>query len=478
MEYIKIFFLKDKSLKTKIIRYFFIIFISISIIFIIFFYNIMKYFYYSSIEGVLSTKANYSSELFSSYFSDYNLIDIIMEDKDQFYKNIDSNSKIQILDNSGSIIFDNTEDIDLEEKNNYKDIEDAKIGKESSYIYKNKKNEKVLSVSVALKNKTDQVGILRVTTSLRDIDKIIANIIRLTFIFAIFLGILTLFVIIIITDNIIKPIEDLTNVAKKFEEGNFYKKADEKVVDEIATLSKTLNTMALSILKKEEVKNEFISSISHELRTPLTVIKGWAITLEQAIGDRELLYEGLDLIGKESDRLAQMVEELLDFSSLSLGKMDINKENTNIVKIASLTNKQILFRANNKNIDMIVNYSNPNIFINIDKNRIKQVFLNLLDNAIKFTKEGGTIITDIKDYIDFVRVDIIDTGIGISSQEIEFVTDKFYKGKTGDSQTGLGLSICEEIIKLHGGQLQIESILSQGTKVSFIIPKGNDNNEI
>ena len=126
---------------------------------------------------------------------------------------------------------------------------------------------------------------------------------------------------------------------------------------------------------------------------------------------------------------------------------------------------------------MVFDYDNEDVRLVADENRLKQVFINFLDNAIKFTLEDGTIIVSIKEENEEIKCEVIDTGIGISEEDIELVTTKFYKGTSSGSHTGLGLSIAEEIILLHDGKLNISSTEGEGTTVSFILPRGVDDEE-
>ncbi len=212
--------------------------------------------------------------------------------------------------------------------------------------------------------------------------------------------------------------------------------------------------------------------MSHELRTPLTSIKGWAITLKsQELRDEELLQDGLEIIEKESDRLAGMVEELLDFSRFVSGRITLDKETVDMKNLIEQVGKQLQPRAKERDLDFSYSYDSelPNIVA--DENRLKQVLINLLDNAFKFTSDGGQVNLACNLMEDGILIQVEDTGIGISQEDLPYIKDKFYKGKSSKSHSGLGLSICDEITKLHGGVMEIESELNKGTKISVFLPK-------
>ena len=272
--------------------------------------------------------------------------------------------------------------------------------------------------------------------------------------------------------SIVKPINELTDLAGDLAEGKFNHKAEVRSDDEIGKLAQAINFMIDNVKEKEQLKNEFISSTSHELRTPLTSIKGWAVTLQDGQED-ELTRDGLSIIESETDRLQGMVEELLDFSSYTTGKVRLSFETVNIIDLVKNISKQVNPRAKNNDIDLVLNYEDDVLLASIDRNRIKQVLLNIIDNSIKFTEADGLIMINIIDEDKFYKIQVIDTGIGISPDEINHITDKFYKGKHSRSHMGLGLSITEEIVGLHGGNMIIESVLNEGTTITIEMPKGD-----
>ena len=465
------------SIKNKIM-YSFVFLTSITaIILVIFSIYATKFYYYSTMEGVLNNEIRYSTNLYSSYMADYELDEVIAEDKNQFYRQTDC--QVQILDNNQVVVFDSIASPNLGEKIETSDVVSAINGQSGRYTGKvSYSDSNIISVSVPLESRGKQVGVLRYISSLKEVDRAI----RVKSVsFALFGFLVILFSILlskILTKSIIKPINSLAKTAERMAKGDMEVRAKENDADEIGRLGMTLNLLTDNINKKEQLKNEFISSVSHELRTPLTSIKGWAQTLiKYDPSDLETTTMGIDIIDSECDRLTNMVEELLDFSRFTSGRISIVKRKQNLIELAEHIKNQLLPKVRSKGIDLILNYESPELIATFDEDRIKQVFINILDNAIKFTPEKGTIIINIEKTEKFAEVSIIDTGIGISFEEIELVTGKFYKGSNSNSHVGLGLSICEEIVKLHKGELMIKSKLDEGTTVSFTLPLGDDENE-
>lgn len=458
------------SLQNRIIGFFTLLSIAIILVFEgVSFYSLQNY-YYSTIHGILENQIRYSTYMYSSYLSDYRLEDVIIQDKDQFYRNNDG--QIQILNNSGVVLFDSTASTQLGQKIETSDTLDALNGEEGNYIGKDPAvEEKVMIVARPLKSRGEQVGILRISTSLETVDELIMQRFLIYALFGIVLIGLTIFISYIMAKSIVKPINNLTKVAEKISNGQLDVHAEENDFNEIGVLGKTVNIMTNNIKEKDRIKNDFISSVSHELRTPLTSINGWASTLLYDPSDEELVREGLSIIEGECIRLSDMVEELLDFSRFTSGRVNLRKEETNITELALSIKSQLTPRAKSLGIDLVINHEEEDIFAFVDPNRIKQVLINLVDNALKFTEEEGTVMMNILSGESTVILEVIDTGIGIGQDEINKVTEKFYRGNNSNSHTGLGLSICEEIVKAHHGDMIISSKLNQGTRIKVNIPK-------
>ena len=457
-----------RTIKSRLVKSFsIVIFITILVLDILLITFVKKY-YYDNMNDLLKNQLQVTSNFYKKYFNLYSLEENIYDNLDSFWEQTDA--QIQIYDNTGALLMDsigviedNVKYIDVEkslqgEKNN------RWIGKVSYYDYK------VMALSTPIESDGKVIGVIRLVVSLEAVDKGISNIIVFFLIISITVLIFSILVSTILAKNIVVPIKKLTIVAEEMAGGDLGVRSDTNSRDEIGKLAKTLDYMAEEIQKREQLKNEFISSISHELRTPLTAIKGWVITLDDSQTDKDTLKMGLNIIEKETDRLVNMVEELLDFSRLSSGKMTLNKKEISIKAISDYIDVYMSARARRENKKLNINLDSQSKKIYVDVDRIKQVLINLLDNAFKFTEAEGTISISFSTVEGSLKIIIQDNGCGISEEDLPRVKEKFYKGKNAKSKNGIGLSICDEIVKLHDGEIFIESEEGKGTLVTVILP--------
>lgn len=280
--------------------------------------------------------------------------------------------------------------------------------------------------------------------------------------------------------SIVRPVETITKSAKQISYGDFSIRIEKKYDDEIGKLSDAINDMAAELSKIDNLKNDFISSISHELRTPLTAIKGWNETIEMCNPetDGDLIEKGLNIISIETERLSTMVDELLDYSKIQSGRFQISKSRIDLLKIMMETLDVYAQKAEQAGV--FLKFEMPPFEPSIigDGNRIKQVYINVLDNAIKHTPAGGKIYISFMKQSGCYSVIIRDTGRGISEKDLPMVKERFYKGASSKPGSGLGLSICDEIVTLHGGQLDIHSKEGEGTSVVITLPTSDVTEEI
>ena len=271
--------------------------------------------------------------------------------------------------------------------------------------------------------------------------------------------------------SIIEPVQKINIIAKEISAGRYGMRLQKIHDDEIGDLCDTINQMSEEIGRAERMKNDFISSVSHELRTPLTAIGGWSDTLiAGGATDPEEVLLGLSIIQKESSRLTQMVEELLEFTRLESGRMKLNMELFDVG--AELYEAVYMYQNMLEKEHIALEYEIPDdmCLVNGDRHRMKQVFLNIIDNAAKYGKSGGKVEIHLECDSYTARISVRDWGVGIPEDELPFVKEKFYKGSSKQRGSGIGLAVTDEIVRMHGGLLNIASKQGEGTCVTISLP--------
>ncbi len=269
--------------------------------------------------------------------------------------------------------------------------------------------------------------------------------------------------------SILVPVRQVSQSARQIAQGDFEVRIEKAKDDEIGQLCDAINDMAGELGAAERMKNDFISSVSHELRTPLTAIKGWAETL-QGGADPGTEEKGIGVIIRESERLSGLVEELLDFSRLQSGRMRLLVERLDL--IAELDEAVYLFtdRARTEHKELHYEETTQLAPVYGDRNRLRQVFVNIIDNALKYTGEGGTVTVSASGGDGYIHVTVADTGCGIPAEHLPNVKKKFYKANQLVRGSGIGLAVADEITTMHGGTLEIESEEGVGTSVAIVLP--------
>ncbi|WP_018213194.1 sensor histidine kinase [Desulfitobacterium hafniense] len=444
-----------------------VILVSVAILEVLLIYTVQQN-YYGSLRGNLTNQVKISADMYSKYYSDTSLEDNILYNVDAFWNQ--SNAQVEIVDRDGKIVMDSLGAIS-EQEGPTEDIQDALNDQMGEWIGK-LNGQKVMAVAYPLKSEGEIVGALRFIASTHEIDQDIQDTAKIFIAIGLFVAMVVGFLSIFLANTILIPLKEVTAIAESMAAGNFQIKSRKKRDDEIGKLADTLNYMAEEITKKEKLKNDFISSVSHELRTPLTSIMGWAITLQsEKFQQKEMLNDGLGIIAKESERLTRMVEELLDFSKFVSGRIKLSYEEVNMAELMEHIRKQLTPRATRETIQFTVDYPDNLPDLLTDPNRLKQVLINILDNALNFTAAQGSVRFQAEVGEKDFTFTISDNGCGIAAGELPMVKEKFYKGKSSRSRNGIGLSICEEIITLMKGRLEIHSEVNVGTTVVITLPR-------
>lgn len=332
--------------------------------------------------------------------------------------------------------------------------------------------ERIMAVSSPMIYSSGEViGVLRYVTSTRLLD---GQLLRISLIAV--LALLVILTAIVLSmhyyiHTVLHPLAEITEKAKRIAGGTYGIQIQNKYNVEIGELADTINELSSQLDRNEKMQTEFISSLSHELRTPLTAITGWSETL---IGDETLdadTKRGMKIILREAKRLTEMVVELLDFTRIQDGRMTLHVENADIRAEFEDTVYMYGSRLAQDGIKLEYLDNDEDIpEITCDAKRMRQVFLNILDNAAKHGGDGKRIQASMHYENDAVFIYIRDFGPGIPEDEIPLVTRKFYKGSSKARGSGIGLAVCDEIVAMHGGVLTLENADGGGTLVTVKLP--------
>ncbi len=428
---------------------------------------------YSSVQMGLETKARTATDFFSNYMtktyteyyqSAYRYTESF-EDRDSV--------ELQFIDSTGRVQI-STYGITGGSRPGTQDISEAiETKKVSAWSGANPQTgERIMAVSSPMVYSNGRVvGVMRYVTSLRLVDRQVffncASAIGIGIALTLAMMLSNLYFVRSITDTV----HGITHAVKRISDGSYGIQISKRHTDELGEMVDSINDMSMKIAQADKLQTEFISSVSHELRTPLTAITGWGETL---IDDENLAPDqrrGIGIILKEARRLTSLVEELLDFTRIEDGRFNLSIETVDIgaeIEDAIFTYRE-LFRQEDISLEYEA-YAGELPIIPGDPERLKQVFLNILDNAAKYGREGGRIIVSTGIEADYVTIATRDFGPGVPEDELENIKFKFYKGNSKERGSGIGLAVCDEIVKRHNGILDIRNAEDGGLIVTVKLP--------
>ena len=337
------------------------------------------------------------------------------------------------------------------------------------WIGRDESGEKVMAVTTLL---PARVGAVRFISSMQNIDRQLWGFGLIILGFAVLLLFSVWLLNYPFIRSIARSLQRINETATELGTGDLSARVDlNGMHDEVSDLGRSFNNMAVALGQSESLKNDFISTISHELRTPLTAIKGWGETIIQ-IGDTdpETAKKGMSIIVSESQRLSDMVEELLDFSRIQNGQMKVNMAKIDVLAElddAVFTLKDHILR---EGLELIYNVPHYPIPMQGDPVRIRQVFVNLIDNAVKYNEHGGKVIILAELHGEKLVIYFTDTGCGIAPENLAKVKNKFFRANSTVHGTGIGLAVADELVRMHGGTLEINSVVGDGTTVTVTLP--------
>ncbi len=430
-------------------------------------------YHYANVESDMRSRAADAADFFGDY---------LKLDYDAYYQccldyagNFDGSHgvRLQFVSSDGEVVA-SSNDSDTGEKPGTPDIETA-VSTRGVKLARGKDTvtgEKILAASApVIYTNGDVIGVMRYVMPTRPADRQILWVGLTGF------GVLIVVLAVVLLSSsvyirsIMDPVAEIKEKAKRIASGSYGVQIHTRYRDEIGELAETINELSSKVSQNEKMQAEFISQLSHELRTPLTVINGWSETL---LADETMdadTRQGLKIISSEAQRLTEMVMELLDFTRMQDGRMTLNVEPSDIRADFEDTVYMYSSRLAQEGIQLQYLDNDQDIpEIPCDPKRLRQVFLNILDNAAKHGGEGKRIEASMALEEDAVVVRIRDYGPGIPEDEIPLVKKKFYKGSSKARGSGIGLAVCDEIVEMHGGILTLENAEGGGTLVTVRLP--------
>lgn len=431
----------------------------------------INFYYYNSARQYISSRLNMISGMLSQYYAD-NPASFTSEVR-SIVENWSEKNKMELMTVSGSGQVSMTSSgfaptIDVLTQDYYDALESGSSG---TFTGRLPSGEKVIAISIVTPDSAGEFSVIRLVASTERVDRHIAALIIIAALLCGAILALMMFSGMYFVKSIVIPVRQLGATARRYARGDFSVRIPVQSDDEIGELCDIVNKMADELSQSEAMRNEFISGVSHELRTPLTAIKGWAETIGSMPDDSETIVKGMRVITSETERLSQMVEELLDFSRMQNGKFTLNKGNVDI--LAELGDAVLIYteKAKKEGIELV--YAEPEDLPAVygDRNRLRQVFINVIDNAIKYTEKGGLVtVQAILADENKIEIEVSDTGCGISPEDLPKIKTKFFRANHNKRGSGIGLAVADEIITMHSGTLEVFSEQGMGSTVVIMLP--------
>ncbi|MCP5087033.1 MAG: cell wall metabolism sensor histidine kinase WalK [Rhodobacteraceae bacterium] len=384
-------------------------------------------------------------------------------------------TRIQILDTQGTVLVDSRQEQQGMSLQDDPLVTQALTGQYASRTDQSGENDWMyLALPTVVDNQL--VGVIYVSQPLSDVTAILSDLrtrwLAATLIALVLSGLVGL----LLSTAIARPLRRLTVAAAAVAQGQLDQQVPVRSRDEIGRLSRTFNEMTARLQASRQMQIDFVANVSHELRTPLTSIKGMIETLRDgAVDDLEVRDHFLGTVENETDRLTRLVNDLLILSRADSEALNLRRESCDLPQLVHACLERLTPLANTKHITLASESASAVPPAWADSDRIEQVLVNLLDNAIKFSKPGDTVTVKITAGPDqSVLVQVCDDGLGIPAEDLPRIGQRFYRVDKARTRTeggsGLGLAIAQALVSAHGGQLWLESQDGQGTVVSFTLP--------
>jgi len=350
-------------------------------------------------------------------------------------------------------------------------------GRENSTTWKNPEygNQDTMYVNVPVVYDGERVGAVRVAYTLTQIQN---NIARIQGTLATGLAVYVIVIILLtvrLAASIVQPVEELNRGAERLAAGDLEHRVRVQGTDELVNLANTTNQMAARLQQLEGLRRQYVSNVSHELRTPLAAIRGMAETMMQySATDPSLPERYLPRIIAQTERLARLASQLLDLAQIESGNLVTSFARVSVPAVVEEARQAAAEGAREKGVLLEVTLPPTLPDVRGDRDRLVQVFLNLMDNAVRHTPTGGRVTVSADTEGDRLVATVEDTGEGIPEEHLEHIFERFYRVEQARTRrsggTGLGLSIVWQIMQAHGGSIDVTSAPGEGTCFTLTLP--------
>ncbi|GAB6157177.1 ATP-binding protein [Desulfotomaculum varum] len=330
----------------------------------------------------------------------------------------------------------------------------------------------VVYVGMPLSINQEIVGAVLLFSPLNEIKKIVQPINKIVWLSAAAFMVFAALMIHLVSYRISVPIVKISQAAEEIAAGKYDRPIDISGADEISRLAKSFVFMRQQIQQTERMRQELLANVSHELRTPLTTIRGFIQAILDGIVEPQHQAKYLQLTYQEAGRLAKLTDDLLDLAKLQTGHLQLCKSEVDLSCLLEQIAESFSLNCTKKNILLKLDVK-PNLTIQVDPDRFRQVIINLLHNALKFTPAGGTITLTAQPQGEKVIIQVADTGIGIATEELNNIFEHFYKSdksrNASQGGSGIGLYVAKQIIELHGGNIEVTSKINKGSTFTIVL---------
>ena len=393
--------------------------------------------------------------------------------------------RITIIDPNGTVLADS--DTDPTHMDNHADRTEVALAIDTGFGQSTRRSKTLTRdmkyVAVRIDEGDNIRGVVRFAVPLSEVQIEMRLIYRIVLLAACVAVVLALIVAYFVSKSITAPITEMTETAQRIAQGDFSRKARVRRSDELGQLAQALNTMSEELQQKLEnlrkmdrMRTDFVANVSHELKTPLTLIRGYIETLQdKALGDPEKAPRFVAIIKDHAERLGNIIDDLLSLSELELSKDSLHRTTFDLKQLVDDVKLGFGHALDVKSQTLSVKAQGDDFDILGDHEKIEQIFVNLIDNAIKYTPDNGRVTVSLTAQADHIRAAVADNGIGIPKKDVERVFERFYRVDKARSRqvggTGLGLGIAKHIVLAHNGEIDIDSRLDEGTTISISLPR-------